>query len=66
MTTGEILVIATPLLIVQVILIIFALRDLIRPERVVLGNSKILWGIVVVIFGLIGPLVYFLVGRKEA
>jgi hypothetical protein len=45
-------------------LIVFALRDLVRPERRVRGDSKLLWGIVIVFFQLLGPILYFVVGRE--
>ncbi len=41
------------------------LWDLTRPERRVRGGNKIVWGVVIVLFQMLGPLVYFLVGREE-
>jgi hypothetical protein len=61
---GQILAIAVPLIAIQLALLVIALRDLLRPERRVRGNSKLLWGIVIVLGELIGPLVYFAVGRE--
>jgi hypothetical protein len=55
-----------PLVLVQVALIVIGLYDLLRPERRVRGGSKLVWGIVIVVFSMIGPLVYFLFGREEA
>jgi len=54
-----------PLVLVQVALIIFGLYDLLRPYRQVRGGNKLIWGVVIVIFGLIGPLIYFLFGRED-
>jgi hypothetical protein len=62
--TTQILLLAVPIVILELALIIFALRDLLRPERRVRGDSKVMWGIIVVIFGIIGPVLYFLVGRE--
>jgi hypothetical protein len=62
--TTQILLLAVPIVILELALIIFALRDLVRPERRVRGESKVMWGIIVVVFGIIGPVLYFLVGRK--
>jgi len=53
-----------PIVILEIALIVFALRDLVRPERRVRGDSKLLWGIVIVLFQLIGPILYFMVGRE--
>jgi len=62
--TIQILLLALPVIVIELVLIIFALRDLLRPERRVRGDSKLMWGIIVVIFGFIGPVLYFLVGRE--
>lgn len=66
MSPGELLPILIPILVLQLTLLVFALRDLLRPERHVRGGSKPLWGIVVVCVGIIGPLVYFTAGREGA
>ena len=63
--TTQILLLAVPIVILELALIVFALRDLLRPERRVRGDSKVMWGIIVVVFGIIGPVLYFLVGREE-
>jgi hypothetical protein len=42
------------------------LYDLTRPERQVKGGSKLVWGVVIVLGELIGPLVYFFFGREDA
>ena len=62
--TTQILLLAVPVVIIELALIIFALRDLLQPERRVTGDSKLMWGVIVVIFGIIGPVLYFLVGRE--
>lgn len=64
MDIGQILAIVVPLVAIQLALMVIALRDLMRPERRVRGNSKLLWGIVIVLGELVGPLVYFAVGRE--
>jgi hypothetical protein len=62
---SQLLLLIVPILLVQLGLIILALRDLLRPERRVRGDSKLLWGVIIVIVNLIGPLLYFAVGRRE-
>ncbi len=64
MTDTQMLLLVLPIVIIELGLIIFALRDLLRPERRVRGDSKLMWGIIVVLFGFIGPIVYFIVGRE--
>ena len=53
-----------PLLIVQLGLLIFALVDLLKPERVTRG-PKWVWALVIVLVNLIGPIIYFAAGREE-
>jgi hypothetical protein len=62
--TGQIVAIVLPLVAIQLALIALALRDLVQPERRVRGDSKALWAIVIVLGELIGPLLYFFVGRE--
>jgi hypothetical protein len=62
--TGQVVAIVLPLLVIQLALIAIALRDLIQPERRVRGNSKALWAVVIVVGELLGPLLYFFVGRE--
>jgi len=61
---GTVLAIVAPLVAIQLALIVLALRDLARPERRVQGGNKLAWVVVIVVFGLIGPLAYFWVGRE--
>jgi hypothetical protein len=65
-TLEEALPLIVPLLILEVALIAFALYDLTRPERRVRGGNKLLWGAIIVLFQLLGPLIYFFVGREES
>ena len=64
MNETTILLLLLPIILIQIGLIIFALRDLVRPERRVRGDSKLLWGIVIVLFQIVGPVLYFVVGRE--
>lgn len=64
--TGQLLLLLTPVILIQLGLIVLALRDLLRPERLVRGDSKLMWGIIIVVINLIGPILYFAVGRREA
>ena len=64
MNETTILLLILPIVILEIVLIVLALRDLVRPERRVRGDSKLLWGIVIVLFQIIGPILYFVVGRE--
>jgi hypothetical protein len=62
---GGLLLLLLPLALIELGLIVFALVDLLRPERRVLGGSKLVWALVILLIGTIGPLVYLLAGRRE-
>jgi hypothetical protein len=59
-----VLALVLPIVAIQIALIVLALRDLLRPERRVIGGNKLVWGIVIVALELIGPVIYFLAGRE--
>ncbi len=64
---GLLLPFLSPLFILWAVLLVLALRDLIRrPASEVVGGNKLLWGIVVVVFEILGPLAYFAFGRRKA
>jgi hypothetical protein len=52
-----------PIILIELGLLITALVDLIRRPRT--NGPKWLWVIIIVLVNLIGPIVYFIVGRKE-
>jgi Phospholipase_D-nuclease N-terminal len=64
MSQTQILLLVLPIAIIEIGLLIWALRDLFRPERRVRGESKLMWGIIVIVFGFFGPILYFVVGRE--
>ena len=66
METSEVLLLLAPLLVVQLALLVLALKDLLNPDRRVKGDNKLVWALVIVFVNLIGPLVYFFIGREEA
>ena len=64
MTEIQIVLLLLPLVVIEVGLVIFALRDLLRSERRVRGDSKLMWGIIILFISLFGPILYFVVGRE--
>ncbi len=52
-----------PLILLQLILIIVAVRDLVRRERT--RGPKWVWAIIIIFVNLIGPIVYLAIGREE-
>ena len=63
---GTLAAILVPVFIIQVGLLVAALYDLTRPTRRVKGDSKVVWALIIIFINLIGPILYFLVGREEA
>ncbi len=53
-----------PLLIIQLLLMVLALVDLSKAEQT--NGPKIVWVFVIVILNLVGPVIYFLFGRRKA
>ncbi len=65
MTLQALLPVLVPLIAIQVVLIVIALRDLARPERRVRGGDRRVWVLVIVLGEILGPLLYLAVGRIE-
>jgi phospholipase D-like protein len=60
-----IILLLLPILVIELVLIVVALRDLHRPERRVRGDSKLMWGLLIVFIGMLGPILYLTVGREQ-
>ncbi len=63
--TPELVLLLVPLVLIQVGLMILAVIDLFRDDRRVRGGNKGVWALVIVFVSMIGPILYFLVGREE-
>jgi Phospholipase_D-nuclease N-terminal len=61
----NLLLILLPLVAIELGLVVFSLVDLLKPERRVIGDNKLVWALVIVVVGTIGPIVYLLAGRKQ-
>jgi Phospholipase_D-nuclease N-terminal len=61
----SLLLILLPLVVIELGLVVFSLVDLLKPERRVIGDNKLVWALVIVVVGTIGPIVYLLAGRKQ-
>ncbi len=59
----QLLPLIIPLVLLQLILIIVALVDLAKREKT--RGPKWLWVVVIIIGELIGPILYFVIGREE-
>jgi hypothetical protein len=52
-----------PVVVIELGLMIAALIDLIRREQT--NGPKWIWILVIVLVNFIGPIIYFIIGRKE-
>ena len=66
MSTGQILLLILPILVIELALLGLAIRDLLRADRRVRGGNKAVWALVILVFSLLGPILYFVVGREDA
>ena len=64
MEIGKLMALLIPLILLELGLLVWALIDVIRREHVT-GGNKVVWILVIVLINIIGPIVYFLFGRKE-
>ena len=53
-----------PIVLIQLALIVFALADLLRRDNI--RGPKWVWVLVILFVNMIGPIIYFLLGRDEA
>lgn len=54
-----------PIVLIQLAFQIIALVDLFKKDiKEIRWENKVIWGIVIVLFGILGPILYFIFGRK--
>ena len=56
------LMVALPLIIIQLILLVTALVSLVKKQ--VPGGDKALWAVLIIFVNIIGPIIYFAVGSN--
>ncbi len=59
----ELLSFLIPLMIIQYGLLIAALIDLVRRDKT--NGPKWMWALIIFLVSMIGPIIYFIVGRDE-
>lgn len=52
-----------PLLVLQVILMVFALVNCVKQEET--SGPKWMWFLIIIFVNIVGPVIYFLFGRKN-
>lgn len=60
----ELLPLLIPIMIIQAALVIFAIVHIVKHQKFRFGNM-VIWLIIVLFFSVIGPILYFTIGRKE-
>lgn len=60
----EVILLLAPVLLIWLILLVAGLVDLIPRQRT--RGPKWLWVLIVILFSIIGPVIYFIFGREEA
>ncbi|MBO0958332.1 PLDc_N domain-containing protein [Neobacillus sp. MM2021_6] len=55
--------IIAPILIIQLILLIVAIIDLVKIEKT--NGPKWLWALIILFINIIGPILYFVIGRRS-
>ncbi|WNS73858.1 PLD nuclease N-terminal domain-containing protein [Bacillus sp. DTU_2020_1000418_1_SI_GHA_SEK_038] len=55
--------ILAPIIVIQLILLVIAVIDLVRIEKT--NGPKWLWAIIILFVNLVGPILYFVVGRRN-
>jgi len=65
MTLQTLLPIITPLLVLELILMAVGLVDLARRDPARVRGPRWVWALVCILVGILGPVLYFIFGRKE-
>ncbi|MGE8204215.1 PLDc N-terminal domain-containing protein [Heyndrickxia sp. NPDC080065] len=52
-----------PIILIQLVLVIVAIIDLIRVKQA--NGPKWLWVIIILFLSIVGPIIYFIVGRRQ-
>ncbi|MEK3979357.1 PLDc N-terminal domain-containing protein [Psychrobacillus sp. FSL K6-2836] len=52
-----------PVLIIQLLLVIIAVIDLLRVKHT--NGPKWMWALIIIVINIIGPVIYFIVGRRN-
>ena len=64
MNASLLLAVVLPLILIEIGLLVWAIVDLVRRERV-RGGSKLLWALIIIFISTLGPIIYLVWGREE-
>lgn len=54
-----------PLVLIDLGLVLYSLFDLFKADRQVAGGNKLVWALVILFVGTVGPIAYLLAGRRQ-
>jgi hypothetical protein len=63
-TLRQMLPFLIPIFLLEIGLLVWALIDVLKREHVT-GGNKVVWILVIIFVSILGPLIYFIFGRKE-
>ena len=66
MDTPTLIAVIAPLVILDLVLIVYSLWDLTRPERQVRWLPKPVWAVIILFVSTFGALAYLLLAREDA
>lgn len=52
-----------PLIVIQLILLVISIVDLVRIPRT--NGPKWVWAVIIVFINIVGPILYFVIGRRN-
>lgn len=55
--------IIAPIILIQFVLLIIAIIDLVRIEKT--NGPKWMWALIILFINLVGPILYFVIGRRN-
>ena len=62
---GKLLLLITPILLLNYGMVIYCFYDMFRPERKVKGGNRLVWMLVVGFVNMFGWIIYLMIGREE-
>lgn len=63
MDERDLVLLLLPIVLIQLALMIFALVDLVKNPNP--NGPKWMWALIIILINLIGPIVYFVLGRRD-
>ncbi|WP_217589699.1 PLDc N-terminal domain-containing protein [Lentibacillus saliphilus] len=61
--SSDLLLILLPIMVIQLILMIVALVDWVKAEET--NGPKWVWLVIILLLNIIGPVIYFIFGRRQ-